>query len=323
MAKLEIYCGLLGAGKTTVISQILKTAYLDHRVAIIENEVGKVNLDAEELQQASVEMREITSGCVCCSLRGNFTEAMNQLVTQMNPEYIIVEPSGVANLQDVIDACTEAEGVVLNRVIMIIKANKYRALRTVVGDFFADQIKTAKNVYLNFTEEMSEEEIEEVQTDLWNENPDLVIIKAPVDQIDGNILPEPGQEEIASWEGHEHHNHEHDHHDHEHEHHDHEEEDATLHDCYAFQNPVDDQKMDTLFALLRSDRCGDIWRAKGYLKKDDGSITKVDYVYGDSYQGDSSPIAEDKLNLLVIIGQQINRSALEAELAKIDEAAAS
>ena len=124
MVKLDVYGGLLGAGKTTLIKQMLKTVYKDYKVAVIENEFGSVNLDAEELKKASVVVREISSGCICCTLKGNFTDAVQLLIRQENPDYVIVEPSGMANLIDVAMACSVSEDVILNRTVLVVNAKK-------------------------------------------------------------------------------------------------------------------------------------------------------------------------------------------------------
>ena len=139
MVKLDIYGGLLGAGKTTLIRQMLASAYAGHKTAVIENEIGKVNLDAELLKDSSICVREITSGCICCTVKGNFTEAIRRLAEQEHPEYIIVEPSGVASLTDVVSACTDSGMAVLNRIIMVADARKQRKLLKVIGKFYLKQ----------------------------------------------------------------------------------------------------------------------------------------------------------------------------------------
>ncbi|MCC8161738.1 MAG: GTP-binding protein [Lachnospiraceae bacterium] len=315
MVKLDIYCGLLGAGKTTVIRQMLATAYQGHKVAIIENEVGKMNLDAEEFQQAAVAVREITSGCVCCTLKGNFTDAIDILVKQEAPEYIIVEPSGVAVLSDVISACTECRGVCLNRMIMIVKTNKFHSLWKVIGPFFPDQIRTARTAYLNFTETMDKEEIERVKEILWKENPELEIVEGPVDKLDETVFPDretqtavekrvklirrpgAGGPRVAidsKWEK------------------------STDQFCYQFQSDLKERNLEALFRLFQGKESGSIWRAKAYLKMEDGTIQKIDYVFGDSFRTEVEHFSADKLNYLILIGENLDADALEEKLRNIE-----
>lgn len=319
MAKLDIYGGLLGTGKTTLIKQMLSRTYSGYRTAIIENEVGKINLDAEELRTASVSVKEISSGCICCTVKGSFTEAVSLLVQQENPDYIVVEPSGVAALTDVANACAQSSCVTLNRVIMVINAKKIQRLLKVVGTFFLEQIQSAGIIYLNFTEGMSEKQIEEIKNSVHNINPEVMIVSAPLTEITGDTFPEgipfgrsntshfqiglqPFQKTlktnaIARVRS--------------------RQKSALDNWCYQFQGTFDEKRIQKLMDIFRQERCSDIWRVKGYLKMQDGGIKKIDHVFGDQFLEEQDSFAGDKTNMLVIIGKRINTLWLEEQFEKL------
>lgn len=190
MVKIDIYGGLLGSGKTTLIRQMLGTAYQGYKVAIVENEFGKVSLDDAYLSQASIEVKNITSGCVCCTLKGIFSEAVRLLLEQERPDYIIIEPSGMADFQTVGSACTEIEGAEVNRAVLVVNGRKIVKLLKVAGEFLYEQIRTAHTVFLNFCETMEAEQVEEAMASLRAVNPKLHIIRIPIGEVDGLILPD-------------------------------------------------------------------------------------------------------------------------------------
>ncbi len=317
MVKLDIYGGLLGAGKTTLIRQMLSCAYAGHKTAIIENEVGQVNLDAELLKGAHISVQEISSGCICCTLKGNFTEAIRLLVEQENPEYIIVEPSGVADLTDLAKACADAEQVELNRLIMVVNTGKQKKLLKVVGEFYRKQLRGAQMIYLNFTEKLSKEELEEAKASLWEINPDLVMIETPLSDITADTFPEgqvsknfqknytgnlpmeeigksgkihiqtKGKQPLSAW-------------------------------CYKFEREFREEDVRQLMELFQQEACADIWRVKGYLKMEDGKIRKIDMVFGDQFQEEMENFDDSKMNQLVIIGKKLNLPWLKEQMEQIE-----
>lgn len=318
MVKLDIYGGLLGAGKTTLIRKMLSTAYAGHKTAIIENEVGKVNLDAEMLNAASVSVREIASGCICCTLKGNFTEAIRRLTKQEQPEYIIVEPSGVADLESVVSACLDAEGIELNRVILVVNAARQTKLLKIAGEFYRKQLRIARNLYLNFTEKMTPEEVVEARKSLWEINPDLVMIETPLAEITADTFPE-GQVSERIFDGRN-------------------ACDPAVSDagktgmihmrtkgrqpslsvwCFRFQKNFREDEAERLLAVFEQEACAEIWRVKGYLKMEDGSIRKMDVVFGDHFQEEVEGISESKLNQLVFIGRKLNLLWLREQMERI------
>ena len=198
MTKLDVYGGLLGAGKTTLIRRMLSAAYKGYKTAIVENEAGKVNLDAEVLKTASVSVREISSGCICCTVKGSFSEAVRLLAEQEKPDYIVVEPSGAADLAGVVNACRESGAVELNRVIMVVNARRILKLLKVVGDFYLEQLRGAQTIYLNFVEGMTAEQIDGVKETLAGINPDAEMIAVPLEEITGETFPECDTEKRIS-----------------------------------------------------------------------------------------------------------------------------
>lgn len=189
MVKLDLFCGLLGAGKTSLIKKMLSRVYPGHRVAIIENEFGKVNLDAAELKSASIEIRELTSGCICCTVKGDLSQAVALLIQQENPEYIIVEASGVADLRSLLQVCSEVEGIRINRVITVVHGNKILKLLKVVGNFFYDQIRVSNTIFLNFCENLPPEQVEATKQALWEINPELRFVTTALEDIHAGTFP--------------------------------------------------------------------------------------------------------------------------------------
>ena len=182
-SKIDLYAGLLGVGKTTLIKRLLETEYAGKKVAIIENEIGKVNLDSAELGQASVTITEITGGCVCCTIQGEFTRAVDQLSEQLQPEYIIIEPTGAADITGLIEACQKTEKAEIRRLIMVTNAKKVATLLKIVGPFYTDQIRAASCIYFNFADHLTPEKLAQAREAVWNINPDAKIIETPLQEI--------------------------------------------------------------------------------------------------------------------------------------------
>ena len=187
---IDLYAGLLGAGKTTLIRQLLVTEYAGKKVAIIENEIGRVNLDAELLRpaQAQITVREMTGGCVCCTIRGAFTEAIDLLTEEVGPDYIIIEPTGAADLEGLVQACEKCHSALLRRMVMIVNAKKIVRLLTVVGDFYREQIEKATCIYLNFTEGMGEDDLEKARAEIRKLNPTARLVDTPIAKIDADTF---------------------------------------------------------------------------------------------------------------------------------------
>ena len=242
MTKVDIISGFLGAGKTTLISKLLKEALKGEQVVLIENEFGEIGIDGGFLKDSGVEIREMNSGCICCSLVGDFGTSLKEVVDKYHPDRIIIEPSGVGKLSDVIKAVKDLHienEIVLNSASTVADASKVKVYMKNFGEFFNNQIEHAGTVILSRTQNVSEEKLKTAIELIKSVNPNAHIITTPWDDIDGkqildamenvtNLELEMLAEAAAKVaEEHEHHHHHDDEcgcghdHDHEHHHHDH------------------------------------------------------------------------------------------------------
>ena len=252
MTKVDVISGFLGAGKTTLIKKLLKEALAGEQVALIENEFGEIAVDGGFLQEAGVQIREMNSGCICCSLVGDFVTALKEVIETYHPDRIIIEPTGVGKLSDVTKAVADAvqnEEVELGNAITVVDAKKCRMYLKNFGEFFKNQVEHAGTILLSRTDDISEEKLSQCIELLKGVNPHALIITTPWDQLDGEQILEEIEKksdfaaEVLKEMEHEHHHHHedgectcghhHDHdeececgHDHEHHHHDHHD-----HDC--------------------------------------------------------------------------------------------
>ena len=341
MTKLDIYGGLLGAGKTTLIKAMLQCAYRDKRVAVIENEIGRVNLDAGAF--SGVTVRPLTAGCVCCTLKGDLVAAIRELAHSVAPDYIVMEASGAADLDAI---CTEIDAVTLNRCVMVVNARKLQKLLTVVGEFYRIQLRDATAIYLNFAQGLPGAELDRIRQLLREINPSARVIDTPIDRLKDDSIPEgvecpgpmaPGFKPVP---------------------------------VHAFKGPPVDAAQGNRPALTVLDRAplsdtlpanrflrnfgatptrkrGDsgtlasdngrtlytltiripvpltqqdlerlrqrldqncIWRAKGFATMSDGGVMKLDYAFGDFFTSPVSPDTASALDALVLIGE--DRQAL-------------
>ena len=236
MTKIDIFSGFLGAGKTTLIKKLIKEAYAGERVVLIENEFGEIGIDGGFLADAGIEITEMNSGCICCSLVGDFSKALVKVVEEYSPERIIIEPSGVGKLSDVIKAVesAELEDAVINSFTAVADVNKCKMYMKNFGEFYNDQISSASAIVLSHTQSAKEHKIEECVALLREKNPKATIVTTPWDNLSGaDILAAIEKRDTledalkALEEEHKHHHHHHDHDEecrcHEH-HHDHDEE---------------------------------------------------------------------------------------------------
>lgn len=189
--KVDIISGFLGAGKTTLIRKLLEQKLSGERIAIVENEFGEVGIDGNILKNKGIEIKEINSGCICCTLAGDFGKALKEVIAQYSPDRIIIEPSGVAKLSDVLKACNAAELkelVVLNMVITVVDVLKYQMYVLNFGEFFENQIKSAKTIILSRTQKADSKRIETVTNDIRKLNPNSNIITTPWDTMNANLM---------------------------------------------------------------------------------------------------------------------------------------
>ena len=263
MTKIDIFSGFLGAGKTTLIKKLIKEAYAGERVVLIENEFGEIGIDGGFLQDAGIEITEMNSGCICCSLVGDFTEALGKVLAEYTPDRIIIEPSGVGKLSDVIRAVSKVTGerASLNCFTTIVDAGKCKMYMKNFGEFFNDQIENASAIILSHTDTAKEHKVLEAVELIKEHNSKAVIISTPIAELDGkdilaamerkDTLEDAMKELREEHEHHHHHHHEHDdehcccghHHDedeHEHEHHHHDHDDE--HCCCGHHHDEDEHE---------------------------------------------------------------------------------
>ena len=243
MAKIDIISGFLGAGKTTLIKKLLSEALKGQQVVLIENEFGEIGIDGGFLKDAGVNITEMNSGCICCSLVGDFGTALKDVITKFNPDRIIIEPSGVGKLSDVIKAVqgvAEDAPIELNSLVTVADANKCKMYMKNFGEFYNNQVESAHTIVLSRTQNMKQDKLEACVAMIREHNKDAAVITTPWDELTGEQLlaamEKPvsladmvmAEEDICPVCGghhdHDHEDHDHDHHDHEH-HHDHEDHD--------------------------------------------------------------------------------------------------
>ena len=247
MTKIDIFSGFLGAGKTTLIKKLIAEAYAGEKIVLIENEFGEIAIDGGFLQDAGVTINEMNSGCICCSLVGDFEQALKQVLEQFSPDRILIEPSGVGKLSDVIRAVqsVESDELKLNGFTTVVDANKCRIYMKNFGEFFNNQVESARCIILSRTGKLSEEKIAAAVALLREHNADATIITTPWEQLGGaQILAAMERtsaefvHELEEQMEHEEHEHHHHHHDGEecddpececHHHHDHDEDEEHEH----------------------------------------------------------------------------------------------
>ena len=346
MTKVDIISGFLGAGKTTLISKLLKEALKGEQVVLIENEFGEIGIDGGFLKDSGVEIREMNSGCICCSLVGDFGTSLKEVVDKYHPDRIIIEPSGVGKLSDVIKAVKDLHienEIVLNSASTVADASKVKVYMKNFGEFFNNQIEHAGTVILSRTQNVSEEKLKTAIELIKSVNPNAHIITTPWDDIDGkqildamenvtNLELEMLAEAAAKVaEEHEHHHHHdgecgcgHDHHDEEHEHHHHDGECGCGHHhehghhhadevftSWGVETPnkYDKEELsEILRKLSETDDYGNILRAKGMLPCTDGKWMFFDLVPEEYEIREGKP---DFTGRICVIGAELKEAALK------------
>ena len=243
MTKIDIVSGFLGAGKTTLIKKMVKEAYQGEKLVLIENEFGEISIDGGFLKDAGIQISEMSSGCICCSLVGDFGKALREVKEQFQPDRILIEPSGVGKLSDVIVAVentvADIPDMKLNSFVTVADAGKVKVYMKNFGEFYNNQIEAAGTIILSRTQKLTQEKLEAAVALLREKNPTAAILTTPWDQLDGKtvlaavekvsladeLLEKMRAEHEAEEAEHHHHHHDHDEHDEDaHEHHDHDED---------------------------------------------------------------------------------------------------
>ena len=307
--KVDVFSGFLGAGKTTLIKKMIEEAYKGQKLVLIENEFGEIGIDGGFLQDAGINITEMNSGCICCSLVGDFSKALAQVIEQYKPDRVIIEPSGVGKLSDVIGAVNKVtnDQVTLGYTVAVVDAGKVKVYMKNFGEFYNNQIETASTIILSRTDAIPQQKLDNAVAMLREHNAHATIVTTPWDQLsgaqlieamDGKATLEAALEELE----HSHHHHEDGHcccgHDHEHEHHHHEDGHCCCghdHDHEHHHHAdevftswgVETAKKFTVEGItsalqkLDSREYGFVLRAKGIVPAVDGSWIHFDYVPGE------------------------------------------
>ena len=336
MVKIDIISGFLGAGKTTLIKKLLKDGFQGEQVVLIENEFGEIGIDGGFLKEAGIQIREMNSGCICCSLVGDFGTSLKEVVTKYDPDRILIEPSGVGKLSDVIKAVQGVQDEVdikLNSYTTVFDAKKCKMYMKNFGEFFDNQIQYAGAIIMSRTDIASEKKVQESLELLRSLNKDAAIITTPIENLDGKKLVEVMEHPVSLEqemleEEHEHHHHHdgecgcgHDHEEHEHHHH-HDGECGCGHDHHhhhadevftswgreTIKKYTREGLEKILEALSESDKYGIILRAKGMLPAEDGTWIYFDMVPEETEIREGAP---EYTGRLCVIGSKLDEHALE------------
>ncbi len=339
MTKIDVFSGFLGAGKTTLIKKLLKEALDGSKTVLIENEFGEIGIDGGFLKEAGIEIKEMNSGCICCSLVGDFGASLKEVIETYAPERILIEPSGVGKLSDVLKAVENVAAelnVQVNSAVAVVDASKAKMYIKNFGEFFVNQIEFAGTIILSRTDKVNAEKLEECVKLIREHNSKATIITTPLEQLDGKDVLETIEgadtldemmremmEHIHEDEEHEHHHHHHDHdEDEEHEHHHHHDHECGCgHDhhhhhadevftSWGKETPVKftTERIESILTALDSGEYGAILRAKGMVPAEDGTWIYYDYVPEEHDIRTGKPEVTGKI---CVIGAELKEDKLE------------
>ena len=346
MTKIDIFSGFLGAGKTTLIKKLLSEVYQGEKLVLIENEFGEISIDGGFLKESGVQISEMSSGCICCSLVGDFNQALKDVVAQYQPDRVLIEPSGVGKLSDVIvaveNAVAESDGtMVLGSAVAVVDASKVKVYMKNFGEFYNNQVESAGTLILSRTQKLTDEKLHTAVEMLREKNPDAAILTTPWDELSGktilsaiekvSLADELLEKMRSEHEEHEHHHH-HDHdehcdcgcHDHEHHHHhDHDEHcNCGCHDHDHHHHHADEvftswgvetpkkfteSAIHEILEELDSGEYGKVLRAKGIVNGENGWI-EFDYVPEEHEIRAGHP---DYTGRLCVIGAELDEGKLK------------
>ena len=349
MVKIDIFSGFLGAGKTTLIKKLIKEAYAGEKLVLVENEFGEIGVDGAFMKEAGITVNELNSGCICCSLVGDFSVALKKVITEYAPDRILIEPSGVGKLSEVITAVQSVEGedILLNTFTTVVDATKAKMYMKNFGEFFNNQVEHANCIVFSHTGKASEKKLTEALTLVREKNPTATVIVTPWEELDGKeILAAMEHKDTLEKmleqlkEEHEHHHHEHHHehdeecdcgcHDHDHEHHHHEHHHEHDEECDCGCHGHHHHHADELFTsrgvetakkfsqeelqacleeLCDEGKYGVVLRAKGVVCAEDGGFFHFDYVPGEEDLRRGGAVA---VGMLCVIGAGIKEAELKA-----------
>ena len=346
MTKIDIFSGFLGAGKTTLIKKLIKEAFAGEKLVLIENEFGEIGIDGGFLQDAGIKINELNSGCICCSLVGDFAEALKKVYAEYAPDRILIEPSGVGKLSDVIRAVESAnlKDCKINTYTAVVDAGKCKMYMKNFGEFFNDQIETASCIVFSHADVVSAEKLETALGLVRKHNPSATVVTTPWAKLDGKQIlaamehgetleteiEKLSEEERCGCRGHHHHEHEdgecgchghhhhehedgecgchgHHHHEHDHHHHHHADEVFTSWGVETGKSFGLEQLVRVLSELSDEKRFGVVLRAKGIVPCTDGGWIHFDYIPGENNVR-KGPAAYT--GRLCVIGSKLNEERL-------------
>ena len=327
MTTIDIFSGFLGAGKTTLIKKMIQEAYNGEKLVLIENEFGEIGIDGGFMQDAGIEVNEMNSGCICCSLVGDFGKALVQVIEQFHPDRILIEPSGVGKLSDVIGAVrrVESDGVKLGSFITVADATKCKVYLKNFGEFYLNQIETASTIILSRTSNITPEKLAAAASLLREHNSEALIITTPWDELTGKQILDAMQQqntlnsELAELLAHEQHHHHHDEdcdcphchgeHEHHHDHHGHHHADDvfTSWGIETAKKFTADEIESILKELDDEDRFGMVLRAKGIVASTDGTWIHFDHV---PHEIDIRSGSAAVTGRICVIGAKLNEEAI-------------
>ena len=330
MTKIDIVSGFLGAGKTTLIKKLLAEAYKGEKLVLIENEFGEINIDGGFLKESGIQISEMSAGCICCSLVGDFNKALKDVEAQFHPDRILIEPSGVGKLSDVIVAVEntvkDVPEMKLNSFVTVADATKVKVYMKNFGEFYNNQIEAAGTIILSRTQKMTQEKLETAVSMLREKNADAAIITTPWDELDGKAILSAiekvslADELLEKMRA----EHEADEHEHHHHHHDGEECDDPNCSCHHHHHHADEvftswgketpkvfaqADIERILTALDSGDYGKILRAKGIVNGEGGWL-EFDYVPEEHEVRAGHP---DYTGRLCVIGAELKEDKL-AEL---------
>ena len=328
MAKIDIISGFLGAGKTTLIKKLVADAFQGEKLVIIENEFGEIGIDGGFLKESGIQITEMNSGCICCSLVGDFGNALKDVLEKYSPDRVIIEPSGVGKLSDVIKAVKNiGDDVKINSTATVVDASKCKMYMKNYGEFYNNQIESAGTIILSRTQNVSEEKLAKVLTMIKEKNDEASVITTPWDQIDGKKILDAMEKvntlEKELLEEHHHHDgecgcgHEHHHHDHDgecgyghhHEHGHHHADDVFTSWGVETAHKFTEEELKDIVSKLASDKSfGDVLRAKGIVASDEGEWFHFDLVPEET---ELRRGAADYTGRICVIGSNLNEDAIK------------
>ena len=340
MTKVDVISGFLGAGKTTFIKELINKVFVGEKLVLIENEFGEIGIDGGFLKDAGIEITEMNSGCICCTLVGDFSKALQKVLEEYHPDRVIIEPSGVGKLSDIVKAIEDVKrdaDIEISGRITVVDGKKAKMYLKNFGEFFQDQVAHASTIVISRTQSMSPEKIEECVHMLREENKEAAIISTPWEELGKDAIIralEHGAQIEDLLEEHHHHEHDHDHccghdhhHDHEHDHchdhhHDHEHDHCCGHDHHHHHadevftswgretaHRYTEEELDFLLkALSETEGYGTIPRSKGIIGMADGSWKQFDLVPEEYEVREGQP---DYTGRICVIGTDLKEEELE------------